>query len=815
MAVPAKPGLLKFIQPDGSSIRIKIYGDERFHYCVTEDNYPLIEKDNALYFTEVSEGEIIPSKFIATEPALRSEDCRNFLNNSNSAPIIEIFREQYSRRAIVSKYRKNSNPGLFSNASFPTKGEVKSLVLLVEFPDIKFDERYEPFDYFSRMLNEPGFSDQGATGSAKDYFKENSAGQFTPVFDVIGPISLSRPEAFYGINGKDVIDRNAGLMIIDACKIIDGKVDFSQYDYDNDGTIDNIFVFYAGKGEASGGGPMTIWPHSSDVKYFTDEKIVLDGKILGRYACSNEIIDDRPDGIGTFVHEFSHVQGLPDLYATSYTDAFTPGSWDIMDYGSYNNDSRTPPLMSSFERHALGWKLPSAPKEGTIEIPSLQNKGIGLEININDNERYYLETRIKQGLDTYIPGEGMLIWHINYDPAIWGMNTVNDNPEKQYVDIIEADNKRDERSRDGDIFPGINNIRSINSSSHPDLLTWAERDEPFTISNISFNEKILLARFNSPGNVNKLEAPILDCPPEVTSESFKVRWNEVEGAEGYDIDVKEYLRNQSDTETLDFNTGLSGIPEGWDIKLGFPSTDILNPEDDSPMLMFFKNGGTITSPETLSEINNVKFYFQAVGRQERSPYFELYVLRDAEWELVDCVYLIVNEPFACLTYEFNGEPIKQFRLRIQGEQGVKVYFDNLTVEYTKDILERSIVGFPIKGYRRTEINVTDLEPSVSYLFNITAVNGEYKSETVSLYMETLDSSFLDEPRDSLIGSIYIEGGYLIIDSYVDTYAYLYGIDGSHTDRISIRSGINYVPISISGVIMVNINNRMYKLMTQL
>ena len=103
-------------------------------------------------------------------------------------------------------------------------------------------------------------------------------------------------------------------------------MDFSQYDSDGDGKVDNIFVFYAGFGEADGGGNDTVWPHSYDLSYaYPSKKFIYDDVQVDHYACSNEIDHQtrRPDGIGTFVHEFSHVLGLPDLYATSYTRART------------------------------------------------------------------------------------------------------------------------------------------------------------------------------------------------------------------------------------------------------------------------------------------------------------------------------------------------------------------------------------------------------------------------------------------------------------------------------------------------------------
>ena len=174
-----------------------------------------------------------------------------------------------------------------------------------------------------------------------------------PDFDIYGPVTLSKNMSYYGGNDIYGNDKNPEKMIIEACQLLDDEVDFAQYDNDGDGYIDNIYVFYAGKGEASGGSKDTVWPHSWNITAATSTPYIFDGVRLDRYACSNENEGSHPDGVGTFVHGFSHVMGLPDLYATSYTSSFTPGAWSCMDYGPYNNDGRTPRCTAHL--NAMPW----------------------------------------------------------------------------------------------------------------------------------------------------------------------------------------------------------------------------------------------------------------------------------------------------------------------------------------------------------------------------------------------------------------------------------------------------------------------------
>lgn len=817
-AVPAKPGIIEFVQPDGSVVSVRLYGDERAHYYMSADCYPLIAKGDTLFFAQTDNyGEAVASGFIAANEDSRSAACDRYLKGIDREKVETSIKKQCDKvrgRYRVERARETSDFGRFPYATFPTAGSTKALVLLVAFQDIKFRQDYNPADYFWRMLNQPGFSDLGGTGSASDYFDENSFGEFTPEFDVVGPITLSRPEAFYGVNGLEVIDRNAGLMVVDACRMIDAEIDFSQYDCDDDGEIDNVFVFYAGLGEASGGSPMTIWPHSSDVKYFIDEKVILDGKLLGRYACSNEIMNNQPDGIGTFVHEFSHVMGLPDLYATSYTDAFTPGSWDVMDYGSYNNDSRTPPLMSSFERHALGWSNPAQPKSGRIQIPSMANIRNGYAYRVNDNEIYYLETRVQEGWDKYIPGEGLLIWHVNYSPSVWNSNTVNNSPDKQYVDIIEADGKKDEKTRSGDSFPGADGVRSVDCNTHNPLKTWADASGPFALSDINFDNGCIFAVFSANGVDFSLDAPELNSDCQISPYSFTIGWSDVEGAQSYEIDVKQILRDQIYEENIDFNSGEAGLARNWDIKMGFSSTDVLNPEDSSPMLMFLQTGGIITSPEFKSAISGIEFSIMALGREGRQPFVEVYVPDEDTWKLFSREILPIGETLSHFSYQFNREEeINRFRIRFGGEQGVRIYFDNLNIQYPVETLEVSIDGFPVADYEQTEITVNNLLPNSDYMISVRAMGHGNQSEVSTACVHTAEISSIEDTASAQRIRLYMDGTALNIESEIDSDVIIYSLDGRIIRRSPIHCGLNRVETGQRGVVILKIDGMAFRLVS--
>ncbi|MDE5749953.1 MAG: M6 family metalloprotease domain-containing protein, partial [Duncaniella sp.] len=335
----------------------------------------------------------------------------------------------------------------------------------------------------------------------------------------------------YGGNNYSGDDQRPAHMVVEACELLDGQIDFSQYDRDGDGEVDNVFVFYAGRGEASGGPAESVWPHAWNVEYGVGYSPQFDGVTISRYACSNEYESGRPDGVGTFVHEFSHVMGLPDLYATSYTSSFTPGSWSCMDYGPYNNNGCTPPLYGAFERYALGWMEPmeiTKPINATLE--SIGSNKAGIIKTSKSNEFFLLENRQQVSWDKYIPGHGMLVWHIDYNESVWNSNKVNNTPSHQYVDIEEADGSQSEGSRAGDAFPGTSNVTSFTDNGNPNMKTWSGQALNKPITDIAERAGIITFKAMG-GRTEELVGTTALEPLDSDDESFTAAWEAVPEAE--------------------------------------------------------------------------------------------------------------------------------------------------------------------------------------------------------------------------------------------------------------------------------------------
>lgn len=473
IAVPAQRVFRIYTQPDGSQIEAMAVGDEFCRaYIDAEGQYMTLDDDG---FIRPTTAETVQQRREAS-PLLKAIDKgRGKLLKARAAGRSETTADELPQHGM----------GLFTRASaYPLQGKVRSLVFLVEYQDVKFSTE-NPLEYFAASLNEEGFARNGATGSARDYFLKQSDGAFDPSFDVFGPVTLSQERAYYGGNNR-YGDLHPEEMVTEAADSLASVINFSLYDQDNDGYVDNIYVIYAGEGENSSNVADAVWPHSSAI-YDSAE---YNGKYLLNYACSNEIFSYGPTGIGPFIHEYSHVLGLPDLYNTANVAPYTPGLFDVMDQGSYNNNANTPPNYSSFERNALRWLRPTLLCDAetiTLHPLDVENEAC-LIATATDTEFFLLENRQLVGNDTYVPHHGMLVWHIDFDQGKWDVNTVNNRRVHQYVDIVEAGNQVSTNFADyrsSYPFPGTSGVTSFTSETKPALVDWAKNPIDMPITNIT------------------------------------------------------------------------------------------------------------------------------------------------------------------------------------------------------------------------------------------------------------------------------------------------------------------------------------------
>ena len=461
---PARKGIVPLVQPDGSVFDARLKGDEFFRVTTTLDGNAIVQDEDGwwCYSTFDEEGNRYSSGCRVGEKTPMA-----ILAESRKIPY-EILYRKARKMHIVGKTLAQKRIDTKSDTPQTKHG----VIILAQFSDVGF--KFERNDFVA-LLTQDGYSRNGARGCAKEYFEEQFGGRTDFSFDVSEIVTLPGKRADYGANLPDGEDKDPARMIIDACQATDNAIDFSLYDDDKDGEIDNVFVFFAGGDEADGAGEDCIWSHAWYVHDGAGMSVVLDGKELNSYACCSELIpkgdgghfDGTITGIGTFCHEFSHTLGLVDMYDTDYegSGGVAAALWrltSLMDGGNANNADNTPPNFNAIERERLGICEPvRILTDGSYSLGPVDQTNMVYRIDTdNENEYYLLECRDRKGWDAYIGGSGMLIYHIDRSDRdsgyseIYGRNLkaaerwnktneVNCRPDHQCADLIEADGRKD------------------------------------------------------------------------------------------------------------------------------------------------------------------------------------------------------------------------------------------------------------------------------------------------------------------------------------------------------------------------------------
>ena len=425
-------------QADGSVVTVILRGDEHINWYTTLDGVLLVQgADNNYYIGKVEKsGNLIATKQLAHEAHTRSQVELNLIAKQDK----EKFFAYVNKIAEESENAYDNSPltrspiidsGYNGVPYFPHTGSPKALVILAEFQDTTFTIQDTKNVFTNYLMNEDHFSDkrynqdQNYKG-VRGYFKDCSYGKFTPVFDVVGPIKLPKAHAVYGA-GNDRMD----LLLADACAVVDGMVNFADYDANNDGIVDLVYVIYAGhSANTSGNKDTNIWPKSGTITISNK----FDGKSIRRYGVSNELNgsektsknNKKINGIGLFCHEFSHTLGLPDIYAYN-TDAENQDNqgmeyWDIMDGGTGIRGGRVPASYLAWEREVMGWmKIDELKNDITINnLKSIDNGGKAYKIvNPKNSNEYIVLQSIQKGAwnqgwgdNTY--GKGLFAYRISY-----------------------------------------------------------------------------------------------------------------------------------------------------------------------------------------------------------------------------------------------------------------------------------------------------------------------------------------------------------------------------------------------------------------
>ena len=529
-AVKMKPGINIIKQADGTTITVRAYGDEDLSYFLASDGTLLYQEGTNFYIAGVkADGTLYSTGVLAHEPSMRTIKEISAIKAQNA----KAFYNSMEKQAKANKVRRE--PMTPDNSLLPSLGKHKIPVILVEFSDVEFSVE-NPKATFDKYLNgkelfnketDPEIGQNYA--SVAKYFKDMSFGKFEPEFEVYGPVNLGKPLATYGAGYSS--QENMGLLLTDACTAVDDEVDFTQYDSNDDGNIDLIYIIYAGFSQSiAGNSTDCIHPKSG---YLSLAKS-FDGMDVKRYGVNNELNGTPADqangpiinGIGLFCHEFSHCMGLPDLYPKSGSIAEAcinqnMDYWSLMDAGEYTANGYRPTAYTAWERERLGWmEIGTLTGPSNVELKSLDEGGAAFRIyNDKDetgHEYYIVENVQNNGWNKNLFGNGLMVTHVDYLSSQFSLggckvNNTEGHPrmhvmaadgmfvpeyflgstiEDSYITFLKEHNADlvakyggqvfsiDDYKAEaaGDLFPGTSNATSLTDDSQP-MKAWTYNGE--------------------------------------------------------------------------------------------------------------------------------------------------------------------------------------------------------------------------------------------------------------------------------------------------------------------------------------------------
>lgn len=529
-AVKMKPGINIIKQADGTTITVRAYGDEDLSYFLASDGTLLYQEGTNFYIAGVkADGTLYSTGVLAHEPSMRTIKEISAIKAQNA----KAFYNSMETQAKANKVRRE--PMTPDNSLLPSLGKHKIPVILVEFSDVEFsvENPKATFDKYlngKELFNKETDPEMGQNyASVAKYFKDMSFGKFESEFEVYGPVNLGKPLATYGEGYSS--EENMGLLLTDACTAVDDEVDFTQYDSNDDGNIDLIYIIYAGFSQSiAGNSTDCIHPKSG---YLSLAKS-FDGMDVKRYGVNNELNGTPADqangpiinGIGLFCHEFSHCMGLPDLYPKSGSIAEAcinqnMDYWSLMDAGEYTANGYRPTAYTAWERERLGWmEIGTLTGPSNVELKSLDEGGAAFRIyNDKDetgHEYYIVENVQNNGWNKNLFGNGLMVTHVDYLSSQFSLggckvNNTGGHPrmhvmaadgmfvpeyflgstiEDSYITFLKEHNAdlvakyggqvfsiEDYKAEAaGDLFPGTSNATSLTDDSQP-MKAWTYNGE--------------------------------------------------------------------------------------------------------------------------------------------------------------------------------------------------------------------------------------------------------------------------------------------------------------------------------------------------
>jgi len=270
-------------------------------------------------------------------------------------------------------------------------GLQKTILVLVQFSDTRHTKSADDIDRTMSLVD--------------GYWRNVSYGKISIVWSISGWYLLDHTLQYYGTDiDREGNDANATQLLHDSVMAADNDVDYRDFHH--------VVVVHAGMDQTISNRTSDLWPHHwVGLNISTNDGAPLD----------DAMYVSELGGLGTYVHEFAHSLGLPDLYPRDKNKTHLVRDWSLMDYGNWLGDPKqsAPSGLEAWSLTKLGWVStvevnPTA--EGTIMTLYPLERDFGtrvLKIPTSEEVYYLIELRMKIGVDNALPFSAVLISLIN------------------------------------------------------------------------------------------------------------------------------------------------------------------------------------------------------------------------------------------------------------------------------------------------------------------------------------------------------------------------------------------------------------------
>ena len=419
MSTPFFGKTFSFVQPDGTRLEVRGWGDQHQAVFETLDGYT-VTRNPATGFFELAElsddqhslqplpgarllpdggrSRLAPGVRITPEAA-RAAGREGALRLGGRRCDERRLERRERKRAL--RAAADAGAVLRAPPQRTTVGDYVGLCLLVDFADMPASV---PRDEVERFCNQVGYSGFGNHGSVHDYFLAQSGGRCSYTNIVAPYYRARRPLAYYTERTVPMGERARELIREALAHHKAQGLDFTVLTADGSGMVYAVNVFYAGP--VVNNWREGLWPHA----WMMGTPVPL---APGKSAFDYQItaLGSAPL-LGTFCHENGHMLcDYPDLYDFG-GESSGVGHFCLMCAGN-QADEKNPVGISAYLKRLSGWAGAVLPLEHgrTLTLQAGSNQMAMLAKN--DDEYFLIENRHQAGRDAALPGSGLAIWHVD------------------------------------------------------------------------------------------------------------------------------------------------------------------------------------------------------------------------------------------------------------------------------------------------------------------------------------------------------------------------------------------------------------------